>query len=154
MPASRSTAVPQAMLPVYQAVTSLTDAFCRDRLNDEYAALARAMAAALARKRPSPLLSGQVRSWAGGILYTLGQINFLSDKASKPYMLMADLCGGFGVGQGTAAAKSKAIRTALKVSWLDPTWMLRDLARRNPMTWLAQIDGFLLVDVRDMAEPL
>ncbi|HTW70673.1 MAG TPA: DUF6398 domain-containing protein [Acetobacteraceae bacterium] len=128
----------------------MTDAFCRDRLNDEYAELARAMAAALARKRPSPLASGQVRTWACSIVYTLGQINFLPDKAFQPYMPMAEVCGAFGVGQSTAMAKAKVIRTALKVNWLDPRWILRDLARRNPVNWLVQVDGFL-VDVRDVA---
>jgi hypothetical protein len=50
----------------YDGVVALTDAFCRDRLNDEYRDLARAMAAALCRKRPSPLASGQPRSCLRG----------------------------------------------------------------------------------------
>jgi len=150
MPGSRSTAVPPAMQPVYVAVTSMTDAFCRDRLNEDYAGLARAMAAALARKRPSPLMSGQVRTWACGIVYTLGQINFLADRSFEPWMPMAELCAAFGVGQSTAMAKAKAIRTALKVSWLAPTWMLPEVARRNPLNWLVQINGFV-VDVRDVS---
>ena len=85
----RSTSVPKAMQATYDAVVALTDAFCRDHLNEEYRDLARAMAAALCRKRPSPLASGQPRTWARGIIYVLGQLNFLSDKASQPYMTMA-----------------------------------------------------------------
>jgi hypothetical protein len=80
-----STSVPKAMRPTYDAVVALTDAFCRDHLNEEYRDLARTMAAALCRKRPSPLASGQPRTWACGIIYVLGQLNFLSDKASKPH---------------------------------------------------------------------
>ncbi len=38
------------------------------------------MAAALSRKRPSPLSTGRERSWAVGIIYALGQVNFLFDK--------------------------------------------------------------------------
>jgi hypothetical protein len=60
---SLSTSVPKRMRATYEAVVALTDAFCRDHLNDEYRDLARAMAAALCRKRPSPLASGQPRTW-------------------------------------------------------------------------------------------
>jgi len=45
------------MQATYDAVVALTDAFCRDHLNEEYRDLARAMAATLCRKRPSPLAS-------------------------------------------------------------------------------------------------
>jgi hypothetical protein len=50
----RSTSVPRAMQATYDAIVAPTDAFCRDHLNDEYRDLARAMTAALCRKRPSP----------------------------------------------------------------------------------------------------
>ena len=98
---ARKTAVPKAMQPAYDAVTSLTDAVCAARLDDEYRDLARAMTAALCRKRPSPLASGQPRTWACGIVYALGQLNFLQDKSFKPYMSTADLCAAFGVGVST-----------------------------------------------------
>ena len=42
------------------------------------------MAAALTRKRPSPLESRRARSWAAGIVYALGQVNFLSDDSREP----------------------------------------------------------------------
>jgi uncharacterized protein DUF6398 len=42
--------VPESLQAVYDEVTSLSDAFCREYLNEEYADLARKMAATLARK--------------------------------------------------------------------------------------------------------
>ena len=83
------------------------------------------MTAALCRKRPSPLASGQPRTWACAIVYTLGQLNFLPDKSSQPQMAMADLCAAFGVGQSTASAKAKVTSDALRTNRMDPTWMLR-----------------------------
>jgi hypothetical protein len=47
--------VPKAMTAHYQAVIAMTDAFCRQHLNEEYATLARRTVAALCRKRPSPI---------------------------------------------------------------------------------------------------
>jgi hypothetical protein len=109
------------MQTTYDAVVALTDAFCRDRLTDEYRALARTMTASLSRKRPSPLASGQPRTWACGIIHVLGQLNFLSDKASQPHMTMAEVCTAFGVGQSTASAKARVISDALHTNRMDPT---------------------------------
>jgi hypothetical protein len=146
---TRSKSVPKAAQPVYDAVVALTDAFCRDHLNDEYRDLAQAMTAALCRKRPSPLASGKTRTWACGIIYALGQLNFLADKADQPYMAMADVCAAFGVGQSTAYAKARAITDALHTSRMDPAWMLSSLVDQNPLVWMAEVNG-LLVDLRDM----
>jgi hypothetical protein len=137
------------MLAIYDAVVVLTSAFCRDHLNDEYSDLARAMAAALCRKRPSPLVSGRPRTWACGIIYLLGQLNFLSDKSNQPYMTMAEVCAAFGVGQSTASAKARIISDALRTHRMDPTWMLRSFIDKNPLVWMAEVNG-VLVDLRDM----
>ncbi len=149
MKSARSTAVPKPMQANYDAVVTLTDAFSRDHLTDEYRDLARAMTASLSRKRPSPLASGQPRTWACGIIHVLGQLNFLSDKTSQPHMTMAEICAGFGVGQSTASAKARVILTALHTNRMDPTWMLRSNVDRNPLIWLVEVNGFL-VDVREM----
>jgi hypothetical protein len=79
---TRSTSVPKTMQATYGAITTLTDAFCRERLNEEYGVLAQRMTAALCCKRPSPLAAGQPRTWACGIVYVLGQINFLTDPST------------------------------------------------------------------------
>src|SRR4051794_26482866 len=144
-----STSVPKSMQATYEAITSLTDAFCREHLNEDYRVLAQRMMAALCRKRPSPLASGQPRTWACGIIYVLGQLNFLSDKAIKPHMTMAEVCAGFGVGQSTASAKAKVISDALRTNRMDPTWMLQSLVDRNPLVWMAEVNG-MLVDLRHM----
>lgn len=146
---TRSTTIPPGMRPVYEAVVALTDAFCRDRLNEQYRDLARAMAAALCRKRPSPLASGQPRTWACGIIYALGQLNFLSDKASQPYMTLAEVCAAFGTGQSTASAKARTICDALHTNQMDPRWMLPSFVAQNPLVWMAEVNG-MVVDLRDM----
>ena len=144
-----SQSVPKSMQATYEAITSLTDAFCREHLNEDYAALARRMTAALCRKRPSPLTSGQPRTWACGIVYVLGQINFLTDPSTQPYMTTADLCARFGVGQSTASAKARVISQALDTSRLNLEWSLPSLVDQNPLVWLAEVNG-VLVDLRDM----
>jgi hypothetical protein len=125
------------MRPVYEAVAALTDAFCLERLSEEYRDLARAMIAALRRKRPSPLTSGQPRSCASGVVHVLGQLHFPFDRTTKPYMTMADVAAGFGVGESMASA----ISDALRLRHMDPAWVLRDLVEQNPIIWLIEVNG-------------
>ena len=146
---TRSKSVPKNMQATYEAIVGLTDAFCDQHLNAEYRELARDMAAALCRKRPSPLASGQPRSWACGIIYALGQVNFLSDRATQPYMKMAELCAAFGVNQNTASAKARVISNALGTHQFDPTWTLPSMVDQNPLVWMAEVNG-LIVDLRTM----
>lgn len=54
----KSEQVPKQLQPIYDAITVITDGFCNEHLNAEYAQLSRQLAAALSRKRPSPLLRG------------------------------------------------------------------------------------------------
>jgi hypothetical protein len=127
----------------YAAVIAVTDAFCRARLNEEYGDMARRMAAALARKRPSPLAGGRINTWACGIVYALGQVNFLFDKSQTPHMRADELCAGFGLAPNTGNTAAKKVRTALKVDLYDPQWTLPSLVDSHPTLWLILVDGFL-----------
>ena len=144
---SGTKSVPQDMRATYDTIVSLTDKVCGDHLDNEYRELAQLMAAALCRKRTSPVSSGQPRTWACAIIYVLGQINFLSDRSMKPYMTMADICTAFGVGQSTASAKARIIFDTLKTHQLDPKWSLQRLLDNNPLVWMAEVNG-ILVDLR------
>jgi hypothetical protein len=108
---ARSNSVPKLMLPVYEKIVGLTDDVYDRHLNSEYRALARAMTGALCRKRPSPLASGQPRTWACGILYVRGRINFLGD----PSLFSAhDDCGNCVPLSKSARALSTLRRAPLK----------------------------------------
>jgi len=50
--------IPKAMAEKFAAITTLTDAFCDEKLNAEYREIIHQVIGALARKRPSPLLRG------------------------------------------------------------------------------------------------
>ncbi len=64
-------------------------------------------------------------------------------------MAMAEVCEAFGVGQSTASAKARVIADALRTHRMDPAWMLRSFVDRNPLAWMAEVNG-MLVDLRDM----
>ncbi len=130
-------------------IVDLTDAFCRDHLDEEYAVLCRKLADVLARKRPSPLTRGKPESWASGIVRVVGWINFLGDPSQPHHMKMTDIDAGIGVSEATGAAKSMAIRNLLKLRRFDPEWTLPSQMDHNPLAWMVEING-LPVDARLM----
>ena len=94
--AKKSENVPKAMQEVFDKIVAITDEVAEKNLNEEYAQTIRYATAALCRKRPSPLLKGRVKSWACGITYAIGFVNFLFDRSQDPFMSAADLCAAFG----------------------------------------------------------
>ena len=118
--------------PAHDRIVALTDAFCREHLDDEYAALCRKLAGVLARKRPSPLTRGKPESWASGIVRVVGWVNFLGDPSQPHHMRMSDIDERFGVSEATGSAKSMAIRNLLKIRRFDPEWTLAQPDGRQP----------------------
>jgi Domain of unknown function (DUF6398) len=132
---------------ILQVVLGLIEPFCREQLNEEYAVLCRKLAEKLARKRPSPLLSGQPNTWASGIVRTIGMVNFLSDKTQTPHMRLSDIDAHFGVSESSGAAKSAAIRKLLKIHAFDHQWTLPSRLEDSPLVWMVSVNGFIM-DIR------
>ena len=127
---------------VLEAIVGMTDAFCRDHLNDEYAVLCRNLATTLARKRPSPLLRGKLETWAVGIIRTIGWVNFLDDSSRKPHLKLPFIDKAFGVAESTGQGKSMLIRRMLKIGTFDPKWTLPSRLDKNPRVWMVSVNGF------------
>src|SRR5260370_42178101 len=83
--------VPEAAKPAYDAIVGLTDRFCQAHLTHEYQMLCRKLAEQLARKRPSPLLSGKPQVWACAIVPGIGWANVLADSSQRPHMELSAL---------------------------------------------------------------
>jgi len=146
--------IPEAAGPARDRIVALTDEFCREQLDDEFAALCREMADVLARKRPSPLARGKAESWACGIVLAVGFVNFMTSDRSLPYyMPSGDVSKAFGVSVGTAASKSLEIRKLLDIDRFSPEWTLPSMLDQNPLALLAEFGG-LSADVRDLPPEL
>lgn len=152
-PKTKSLSVPDAMQARYAEIIELTDALCREKLNEEYAQLCREMSATLARKRPSPLAGGHAKSWACAIAYTVGSINFLFDKSQTPHLRADELCAWFGISKSTGGNKSSQIKQILKIGLMDFQWTLPSRMDDNPMAWMVMVNG-LIMDARLLPRPL
>ncbi len=141
---SRDTADARA---AFAAIVGMTDAFCREHLNDEYARLCHNLATSLARKRPSPLLRGHPETWACGIIRTIGWVNFLDDSSQQVHLKLPIIDRTFGVAESTGQGKSKTIRNMLKIGPFDPRWTLPSRLADNPRVWRLSVNGFVM-DIR------
>ena len=139
--------IPQAVRPVYEEIVGMTDAFCREHLDNEYRGLCRKLASVLARKRPSPLTRGKPESWASGIVRVVGWVNFLGDPSQPHHMKMTDIDERIGVSEATGSAKSMAIRNLLKIRGFAPEWTLPSRLDDNPLVWMLEVNG-LIMDIR------
>jgi hypothetical protein len=140
---------PEEVQAAFDVISKMVEEFCREHLNHEYALLCRNLTEKLARKRPSPLVSGKPNTWACGIVRTIGWVNFLDDNTQSPHMKLTAIDKAFGVGESTGQGKSKLIRNMFRIGSMDPAWTLHSLLDQNPLVWMIQVNGFL-IDARHL----
>ena len=108
--------IPNNMKEIYETCEEIISKFCDENLNEEYKKVCLYVLAKLCRKRPSPMNYGKLTTWACGIIYAVGSVNFLYDKKSgNVYMSQSDICEYFNISISTAGAKSKTIRDLIKM---------------------------------------
>ncbi|HEY9763503.1 MAG TPA: plasmid pRiA4b ORF-3 family protein [Trichocoleus sp.] len=149
--------VPKAMQEKCDRITTITNQFAQEHLNDEYAALIRRAVVALCRKRPSPLASGKEKTWACGICHAIGMVNLLFDPEQTPHISARDLCAWFEVGISNGQAKSKQIREMLNMHQTALEWCLPSKMDQNSSIWQISVDGMTLdarTASRDVQEAL
>ena len=121
------------MADEFAAIATLPDAFRAKHLNEEYRQLIRRAVGALARKRPSPLLTGKEPVWADAAVHAVGRVNFLDDPSQTPRCKPKAIHEFFGMGESTGQNKSKEIRDVLKTRPSSPEWTLPFTAKPAPI---------------------
>jgi hypothetical protein len=145
--------IPAAMRDRAQQIIDVTDAACQEHIDDEYARLARRLVGRLARKRPSPLARGAVRIWAAGVIYAIGQVNFLFDRTQAPHLSADQLAEALGVVKTTMANKAGLINRTLDIGIFEPDLTRVAMLEQHPVAWLVEVDGFI-VDARTLPAEL
>lgn len=140
-------AIPKAMQSKYDEIAEILEPYCDEYLNDEYKELCLHALEKLCRKRPSPLISGKARTWAAGIVYAVGQNNFIFDKSQPIHMTAEEIVEPLGLAKTTAANKAAEIRKMLKIDHFNSEWVLASDIEKNPMLWYVEING-IPVDAR------
>ena len=137
------------MQTTYDNIMVLVNDYCHKNIDSEYIELCQQVLATLSRKRPSPLKSGRINTWACATIHAVGMVNFLFDKSFSPYVTATDLANAFGLGKSTVASKSRQIRETLKMSQFDHRWMVASRKYKSSTAWMVSINGFI-VDARTL----
>jgi hypothetical protein len=109
--------VPKAMAARYSEIAQVIEAYCLEKLNDGYKEVCLNVLAKLARKRPSPLLSGRTNTWACGIVYTVAAFNGTFGTLSPNYVVDSEMADWFGIAKRTASNKMNDIDELLGLSY-------------------------------------
>ncbi len=96
----------------------------------------------LARKRPSPLLTGQEASWCAGVVHAIGSANFLFDATQTPHCTPKQIYDYFNVAASTALAHSKKVRERLSISPYSPEWVRPSMLDDSPLVSMLEVNGF------------
>ena len=131
----------------YLEIVALTDPFCDEHLNREYRELCRQMAAVICQSG-SPVKRGKRASWACGIVYAVGRVNFLTDPNQQPHLRSEQIAEGFGVSTATMQAKWRVIREGLQLTQLDLDFCLPDRLHDNPLVWMFETNNGMMLDIR------
>lgn len=145
--------IPRATKPAAHEVLAVIETFCAEHLDEEYTEICARMTVRLARKRPSPLLRGRPDIWAAGVVYAVGQVNFLFDPAQRPHLSADQLSESLDVKKTTMANKAALIRGMLGVAVMDPEFCRHDMLEQHPYAWVITIDG-IPIDARALPGPL
>ena len=148
-PPPQSLKVPATLRERVDSLLARIDPFCSEHLNNDYRALIHAALAALARKRPSPLLTGREPSWCAGVVHAIGAANFLFDPSQTPHCTPRTIYEHFGVAASTGQNHSKKVADLLDIHHFEPRWTLPSLLEESPIPWMVEVDGFIQ-DVRTL----
>ena len=92
------------------------------------------------------MLRGKCSIWAAGIVYAVGQMNFLFDSSFEPYQTTDDICQFFGTKKSSTSQKAKLIRdiVGMKDFW-DSEFSTAKMKEKNPFKTLrATRNGFII----------
>lgn len=139
-------AIPAEFRERYVELIEIVDQFCETYLNDEYREACYRLAAEMCIE-DSPIRSGKAKSWAAGLIWAVGRVNFLSDPSFEPTMTQKEFAQAIGVSPATISAKSGGIMDSLELMPLDPRYTIDSRLADNPMVWMIEVNG-MIVDLR------
>lgn len=103
----------------YEKIIRLITEFSDKFLDGEYEALSVKLACRLKDTQKDIFDKGRPEEWACGIIYAIGQLNFLFDYSFDPFVPQEDLCYYFSAKRQKMSLKSRDIRRMLQLKLGD-----------------------------------
>jgi hypothetical protein len=119
--------VPLAMVDRYNEIAEIIGQFCDDKLNEELKVRCWRALAKLAKKRPSPICSGRVITWAAGISYAIGSINFVFDRSKSYYLSGDEFADWFEIPRSSIVSKASNVKKLLNLSYFSSEFTIKNM---------------------------
>ena len=100
-------------------IAILINDFCQKHLDEEYMNLCSLLVEDLIKYDEDMFKRGKEEIWAAAVVWTIGSVNFLSDKSSEPYATLADVCDYFGTSTSTIGQKASKIRDLFEIDYFN-----------------------------------
>ena len=126
-----------------EKLIEMTSSFCKKKLDDDYEELCIKLIRKMGRKHDIPFKRGKLENWASGVIYALGQINFLFDKSFEPYVSASDICNYYGTKKSTASNKAREIRRMFNLGHFDEEFSTEYIRSQMPRFAMTP-DGFII----------
>ena len=131
-----------------QKIIELAESFCKEHLNEEYAALCTKLIHKLGSKSPCPFDLGRLEMWAAASVYTICSINLMFDRRKPLSLSPLDISDYFGVSRSTITQKMRMIKELLKINPVFDTEFImgENVKQRNPFNRLMKKCAFSFFD--------
>ena len=126
-----------------EKLIEMTSSFCKEKLDEDYEELCIKLIRKMGRKHDIPFKRGKLENWASGIIYVLGQINFLFDKSFEPYASASDICEFYGTKKSTASNKAREIRKMFNLGQFDEEFSTEYIRSQIPHFAMTP-EGFII----------
>ncbi|MGE0374573.1 MAG: plasmid pRiA4b ORF-3 family protein [Planctomycetaceae bacterium] len=147
------TEVPETLKPRFREIAAIADRFCEARLNGEYREVCRRILACFCQPG-TKIDRGKAASWAAGVVYEAGQVNFLTDPSFEPHCKSEEIAKGCGVSSATMQSKGRDIRDTLRLMRFDPEFTIPSRLESNPLAWMMELPNGMVVRLQDMPDEL
>jgi len=127
-----------------EKLIELTRTFCDQKLDDDYKNLCEKLIKKLSKKRDVPFQRGKIEIWAAAVVYAIGSINFLFDRAFEPYMTAEQISKYFGLKSTTVANKAREIKRIFNLWHYNPEFSTQRMTENNPFNNLVMVDGLIV----------
>ncbi len=145
------TEIPEELQTRFRDIVQITDRVCQERLDGEYREVCRRLLVCYCQPETG-IERGKAESWAAGIVYEVGQVNFLTDPSFEPYVKSDEVAKACGVSVATMHNKGKNIRDALRLNRLDPDFCVTSRLEDNPLAWMMELPNGMIADIRHLPD--
>ena len=132
------------MLQRVEEIRTLMAPFAIMYMDEETFGFCLKLLSKLSRKRTIDITRGKPGNWAGGIIYAVGRLNFMFDKAQDYWFTADELATVLKGSKSTFQQKAKSIEDACKLGLVDAELSRRKLSQGFQ---LVQLPNGLMVPV-------